>query len=69
MPKNWSDEYLCSFEPSERDRCLCELAKRYHEVTEAYDRTVCTGPIRDGSILPANPDEMVLINRPCAKGA
>lgn len=46
-----------------KDYKLHELAKRYHAATEAYDRTVCTGPIRDGSIMPIGPHEMALVNR------
>jgi hypothetical protein len=42
---------------------LRELAERYHDETEAYDRTVCTGEIRRGSIMPANGQECALINR------
>jgi hypothetical protein len=48
------------FEPTEKDLKLHELAMRYHAETEAYDRTVCTGPIRGGSILPVGPHEMAL---------
>lgn len=43
--------------------CLRELAKRYHEETEAYDRGVCTGPVVRGSVMPANPREFRSINR------
>jgi hypothetical protein len=39
------------------------LAREYYARAEAYDRTVCTGPIRDGSIMPANWREQSLINR------
>lgn len=50
------------WEPTEQDRKAGELAKRYHDEAEAYDRTVCTGPIRDGSIQPANASELAKIN-------
>jgi hypothetical protein len=49
--------------PTEKDNKLHELAKRYHDETEASDRTVCTGPIVRGSIQPFRPWEMVAINR------
>lgn len=49
--------------PSEKERRLDEIARRYREQCEAYDRRVCTGPIRDGAITPAAPGEMVKINR------
>ena len=42
---------------------LRKLAIQYHERTEQYDRTVCTGPIQRGAILPANAREHALINR------
>ncbi len=45
---------------SVRDAKLDALARRYHEETEAYDRSVCTGPIANGSSHPANSDEYVL---------
>lgn len=47
---------------SEQDRKAKELAKRYHDEAEAYDRTICTGPILNGSIQPANAHEFALIN-------
>jgi hypothetical protein len=33
------------------------LAKQYHEETEAYDRTICTGPITEDGITPMNSNE------------
>lgn len=57
------DQYLCEWQPSERDQKLHEFATRYHEECEAYDRTVCTGPVREDSIMPATYHEMALINR------
>lgn len=56
-------DFECDWTPTEKDRLLYELAKRYHDETEAYDRTVCTGPIVRGSIRPVYPRETVLINR------
>lgn len=40
-----------------------ELAEDYHRVTEEFDRTVCTGPIRNGSIRPSCVAELYTINR------
>lgn len=57
------DDYVCRFEIAERDRKLYELATRYHTECEAYDRTVCAGPVREGSIMPANPHEFKLVSR------
>ena len=44
-----------------------ELAREYHERTEAYDRTVCTGPIVRGGIMPVTPEQSSLINRNARK--
>jgi len=48
------------------DKDLFTLAAEYHERTEAYDRTVCTGPIVRGGIMPATAYERVAINRHAA---
>jgi len=50
------------WQPSARDKRLHELATRYHTECEAYDRTVCTGPIRHGEIMPASGQELSLVN-------
>ena len=42
---------------------LEKLAKRYRDETEAYDRTVCTGPTVHGGIMPATSYERGLITR------
>lgn len=44
-------------------RALLDLAARYHRECEAYDLTVCTGPMGRDGILPANYHEAALINR------
>ena len=51
------------FTTTELDRYLYGLAKEYDEVCEAYDRTVCTGPVGRDGILPANGREMGKISR------
>jgi hypothetical protein len=43
-------EYLCA--PSENRTKLRELALEYHQRCEEYDRLVCTGPIKNGSVMP-----------------
>ena len=48
---------------SERDKRLHNLATRYHTECEAYDRTVCTGPIRNGEITPLTSRELALVNQ------
>lgn len=51
------------FPESEEQRILRELAREYHERTEAYDRTICTGPIIRGRIMPGAALETSAINR------
>jgi hypothetical protein len=59
---NFHQQFLGRF--SDSLDSLVGFAHRYHEETEAYDRTVCTGPIgRDGGILPATPEQRWMINR------
>lgn len=43
-------------------RILNEIAAYYHETCEAYDRTVCTGPIVSGEIRPRTSYELARIN-------
>jgi hypothetical protein len=57
------NEWQQEWQPTERDNRLHELATRYHTECEAYDRTVCTGPLGRDGIMPATPNEMGLINR------
>lgn len=67
----WINDYPFPIEPAELFGLfepapvtpLDDLAREYYDRAEAYDRTVCTGPIRDGSILPASRHEHSLINR------
>lgn len=56
-------EFECEWKPTELDERLYVLATRYHIECESYDRIVCTGPIREDSIMPMNYHEMALINR------
>jgi hypothetical protein len=57
------NEYFCEWKPSEKDNRLHALAKRYHTDTEAYDRTVCTGPVVNDEIKPNGHREIGLISR------
>lgn len=59
--------YLQAQQVSDEEKRLRELAFEYHERTEAYDRTVCTGPIKRGAIMPATHDEVALINQHALK--
>jgi hypothetical protein len=57
-------EYLCMpWQPTAAEEQLRALAKEYHERTEAYDRTVCTGPIVRGAVMPVTGAERSAINR------
>ena len=49
-------------EPEPTPTTLWDLAREYHRRTEEYDRTVCTGPLRDGGALPATHHELGLSN-------
>lgn len=51
------------FKPTEKDRRLYELAKQYHDETEAYDQTVCSGRTEQGVAMPINPYQFGMINR------
>lgn len=55
-------EFKQEWVQSDRDRTLCELAQRYHREAEAFDRTVCTGPIINGAIMPIHPSEVAAIS-------
>lgn len=61
MMQNFHKHVLGNFVMSEKDKKLYKLAKQYHEETEAYDQTVCTGQYergRDGkTAIPINPNE------------
>ena len=55
------------FKPTESDRRLYELAKQYHEETEAYDETVCSGRNERGVAMPVDAYEFRLINKNALK--
>lgn len=57
------DRLIQNVAVTERQKKLIELASRYHELTEAYDRTVCTGPIVNGSIEAMSAIESALCSR------
>ena len=50
-------------EPTPDEIAARDLAEDYHRATEEFDRTVCTGPIINGSIRPACVAELYTINR------
>ncbi|MDD0985347.1 MULTISPECIES: hypothetical protein [Pseudomonas] len=59
----FADQYLCTFRLTPAEAALRQAAERYVSEAEAYDRTVCTGPIGKDGILPATPRERAQINR------
>jgi hypothetical protein len=63
MNTAFANLYQGDFTPSESERRLSAAAEQYVDETEAYDRTVCTGPIVKGSIMPADSYERGLVNR------
>ena len=63
MNTAFANLYQSDFTPTESERRLAAAAEQYVAETEAYDRTVCTGPILKGSIMPANSHERRLVNR------
>ena len=42
---------------------LIETALKYHELTEAFDRSVCKGPIIKGQIFPSDGKEFSMCNQ------
>ena len=63
MNTAFANLFQTDFTPTESVRRLSVAAEQYVAETEAYDRTVCTGPIKHGSIIPATPREHSLVNR------
>ena len=59
--------YMGTWEPSEKDNRLHQIAKQYHEETEAYDKTVCSAVNERGIAIPTNSDEQRSINRNALK--
>jgi len=55
-------EYLSEVQDPKLDK-LIKLAEEYYYKTEEYDRTVCTGPIINGSIMANDNEEMSKICR------
>lgn len=63
MNTAFANLYQSDFTPTESERRLSAAAEQYVVETEAYDRIVCTGPIKYGSIMPTNSYERWLVNR------
>lgn len=60
--EHFKREFMCTFAISEKEKILNELAIRYHDECEAYDRTICTGGIKHGAIMPCNYREIGIIS-------
>ena len=63
MNTAFANLYQSDFTPTEAERRLSAAAEQYVVETEAYDRVVCTGPIRHGAIMPTNSYERWLVSR------
>ena len=56
--------YIGEFEIDPRELKLWSLAKEYHQITEKYNKKICTGVCPyDGSAMPNGPYEFQYINR------
>jgi hypothetical protein len=64
---DFQKQFLGTFEISKKERVLYELSQWYHETCETFDRTICSGPIVDGSIRPVDGFELGIINRNALK--
>lgn len=61
--QQFAHQYQCEFHVTPAAAHLRQVAEQYVRDTEAYDRTVCTGPVIRGEIMPANHHERALISR------
>jgi hypothetical protein len=59
----FTDLYMCETSSREKEQHLQAIAEQYVRETEAYDRSVCTGPTVHGEILPATRHQFALVNR------
>jgi hypothetical protein len=59
----YNDLFQTEPKPSAADIKARDLAAKYHYECETFDRTVCTGPVVRGSIMPANARELAAIGR------
>lgn len=55
--------FVADFVLTERDLKLRKLARQYVVESESYDRTVCTGPVRNGEVMPMGHRELYMVNR------
>jgi len=65
---SFEQEYLGAFaEPTDTEKQLKRYAVEYQERAEAYDRTVCTGGMNRGAVMPADSYQLGLINKNATK--
>lgn len=65
--QQFAHQYQCEFQVTPAAAHLRQVAEQYVRDTEAYDRTVCTGPIISGEIMPATSAQRAQINRNASK--
>lgn len=63
MNTAFASHYLPENRLSDSDQRLQDIAQQYVSETEAYDRTVCTGPILHDGVMPATRHQFALVNR------
>jgi len=61
--QQFAHQYQSEFQVTPAAAHLRQVAEQYVSDTEAYDRTVCTGPIIHGEIMPATQHERAQISR------
>lgn len=57
----FQEQFLCN--PPPISSFLWDLAREYYKRTEAFDRTVCTGPIGRDGIMPIDHQQAAIIGR------
>jgi hypothetical protein len=63
MNTAFASYYQCEYRLSDSEKRLLAIAQQYASETEAYDRTVCTGPILHDGIMPVTRHQFALVNR------
>lgn len=60
--RRFETQHMCTFAQTNLDRLLLDLAWRYHEECEVYDRLHCTA-MKGKIAMPANGEERTLMAR------
>jgi hypothetical protein len=61
--REFLNEYLGIWPEPKYPKELYDLAREFLYEVECYDRKVCSGPIKHGSIIPANGKEYDMVRR------